>query len=153
MRDETRGLSERGDEEGARESAKDLIGIGDLAREFGVSVRTLRFYQSKGLLSTHWSGRARAFRPEDRDRLAAILQGKRLGFSLNEIRDIAGACQTTLDDGLPLPLDKCLAQIERLERQRWDIERSLADLRNMRTVLEEGVERENPKPVRRVKAS
>lgn len=147
---ETRGLAEPDNDEGARELADPLIGIGELAREFGVSVRTLRFYQSKGLLSAHWSGRARAFRPADRDRLAAILQGKRLGFSLTEIREIVGECQTTLENGLPLSHDKCLAQIERLERQRRDIERSLNDLRKIVAMFEESPDL---RPARRVKAS
>jgi DNA-binding transcriptional MerR regulator len=60
--------------------------IGDLAREFGVTLRTLRFYEDRGLLSPRREGLARIYDAQDRSRLAVILKGKRLGFTLTEIR-------------------------------------------------------------------
>ena len=60
--------------------------IGDLAREFGVTLRTLRFYEDRGLLSPRRDGTARIYDLRDRDRLSVILKGKQLGFTLTEIR-------------------------------------------------------------------
>ncbi|MGA9282541.1 MAG: MerR family transcriptional regulator, partial [Pseudolabrys sp.] len=62
--------------------------IGELARDSGVTLRALRFYQSKGLLAPRRNGSARLFSYEDRERLTLILQGKRLGFTLTEIREM-----------------------------------------------------------------
>ena len=69
----------------------DSLTIGELARGSGVTLRALRFYQSKGLLAPRRHGSARLFSLEDRDRLALILQGKRLGFTLTEIREMLSA--------------------------------------------------------------
>src|SRR5262245_3881544 len=69
----------------------DSLTIGELARDSGVTLRALRFYQSKGLLAPRRNGSARLFSFEDRDRLALILQGKRPGFALTEIRGMLSA--------------------------------------------------------------
>lgn len=60
--------------------------IRDLARDFGVTLRALRFYESRGLLSPARSGVERLYSDRDRVRLTLILKGKRLGFTLTEIR-------------------------------------------------------------------
>ena len=71
-----------------RESeTRDLFAIADLAREFGISTRAIRFYESKGLLTPERVGSTRVFRRRDRARLILILRGKRLGFSLRDISD------------------------------------------------------------------
>ena len=62
--------------------------IGDLAREFKVTTRTIRFYEDKGLLSPTRAGHRRIYTQGDRVRLRLVLRGKRLGFSLDEIADI-----------------------------------------------------------------
>ena len=59
---------------------RDLFAIADLAREFGISTRTIRFYEAKGLLNPERVGSTRVFRRRDRARLILILRGKRLGF-------------------------------------------------------------------------
>jgi DNA-binding transcriptional MerR regulator len=64
--------------------------IGDLAAEFGVTTRTIRFYEDKGLLTPRRHGTHRVFGPRDRTRLRLILRGKRIGFSLAEIAEIVG---------------------------------------------------------------
>src|SRR5262245_34830119 len=64
---------------------EDSLTIGELARDAGVTLRALRFYQSKGLLTPRRNGSARLFSHDDRERLALILQGKRPGFTLIEI--------------------------------------------------------------------
>jgi DNA-binding transcriptional MerR regulator len=109
--------------------------IGELARESGVTLRALRFYQSKGLLAPQRNGSARVFSYRDRDRLALILQGKRLGFTLTEIREMLTARARGCSNALPISRWKCVEQINLLERQRRDIEQALAELRQIYTEM------------------
>jgi DNA-binding transcriptional MerR regulator len=119
-----------------RESlAADNFTIGELARESGVTLRALRFYQSKGLLAPQRNGGARVFSHADRDRLALILQGKRLGFTLTEIREMLTARARGCTNALPISRRKCVEQINMLERQRRDIETALAELRQIYTEM------------------
>ena len=67
---------------------REYYSITDLTREFGVSTRTIRFYEDEGLIHPVRRGRTRLFRPADRQLLKQILRGKRLGFSIAEIREI-----------------------------------------------------------------
>ncbi len=109
------------------------ISIGDLALAAGVSLRALRFYQSKGLLTPRRNGHGWLFSDEDRKRLDLILQGKRLGFTLTEIRDMLAARGCGAAKGLAMTRKKCLEQIKLLECQRRDIEAGLAELRQIYT--------------------
>jgi DNA-binding transcriptional MerR regulator len=84
----------------------------------GVTLRALRFYQSKGLLTPRRNGSARLFSHDDRERLALILQGKRLGFTLIEIREMLAARARGCNKTLPIDRRKCVEQINMLERQR-----------------------------------
>lgn len=102
--------------------------IGDLAREFGVSLRTLRFYEDKGLLSPRREGQARLYDERDRGRLALILKGKKLGFTLSEIRAMVEQADMTRP-GLALSATALEEQIAMLERQRQEIDEALAELR------------------------
>ena len=121
---------------GGQESlATGNITIGELARESGVTLRALRFYQSKGLLAPHRDGGARVFSHADRDRLALILQGKRLGFTLTEIREMLTARARGCTNALPINRRKCVEQISMLERQRREIETALAELRQIYTEM------------------
>jgi DNA-binding transcriptional MerR regulator len=105
--------------------------IGELAAATGVTLRALRFYQSKGLLAPDRAGNGRTFGLEDCKRLDLILQGKRLGFTLGEIRDILAAHDR--DNSLTLPINRkrCVEQIKFLERQRQDIEWAITELRQI----------------------
>ena len=67
---------------------KNTIGIRDLASEFGVTTRTIRFYEEKGLLNPDREGQRRRYSAADRTKLRLILRGKRLGFSLDESAEI-----------------------------------------------------------------
>ncbi len=104
--------------------------IGDLAREFGVTLRTLRFYEDRGLLSPRREGTARIYDARDRDRLSVILKGKQLGFTLTEIR--AMLAEERSGNGaamnLKLSLDQIEDQIRHLEQQKNEIEEALAEL-------------------------
>ncbi|HVL72176.1 MAG TPA: MerR family DNA-binding transcriptional regulator [Beijerinckiaceae bacterium] len=107
--------------------------IGDLAREFGVTLRTLRFYEDRGLLSPKRQGSARLYGARDRKRLGVILEGKQLGFTLTEIRAMLDD-----EDGdavLPLTRQQIDEQIAHLENQRTEVEQALAELRARRQSL------------------
>lgn len=110
--------------------------IGDLAREFGVTLRALRFYEDRGLLSPRRDGTARIYDARDRDRLSVILKGKQLGFTLTEIRamlaeDRIGGPAANLK----LSLDQIEDQINHLEQQKEEIELALVELRARRSGL------------------
>ncbi len=103
-----------------------------LAKEFGVTSRTLRFYEAKGLLHPTRSGMNRVFSHRDRARLKLILRGKRLGFSLAEIKEMIDLYN--LGDGqveqLRVTLEKVRRRIEELEVQRHDVDAALVELRD-----------------------
>jgi DNA-binding transcriptional MerR regulator len=106
--------------------------IREMARDFQVSIRTLRFYEDRGLLHPRRDGAHRRYDSRDRLHLKMILKGKTLGFTLTEIRDIlAGRGEnagiTELEMGL-LP-EQLTAQIDYLERQRRQIDEAIATLR------------------------
>jgi DNA-binding transcriptional MerR regulator len=104
--------------------------IGDLARKFNVSLRALRFYESRGLLSPGRQGRRRRYGRADVDRLTVILKAKKLGFTLNEIRQMTAAeGGEATRHALRLSREKCLEQIAVFERKLADIEEALAELR------------------------
>ncbi len=125
-----------GNTDHAGEPKCDGVTITELARETGVTLRALRFYESKGLLGRHGSGAAaRVFSQGDRDRLTLILQGKRLGFTLSEIRELLAAPASRCAKVLPIGRRKCVDQINLLERQRRDIELAIAELRQIYTEM------------------
>ena len=104
--------------------------ISDLAREFGITPRTIRFWEDQGILAPQREGRNRVFTRRDRARLKMALRGKRLGLSLAEIKDLIGMYSGT-EDETP-QLIECLRVMskrrEALEQQREDIEAMLADI-------------------------
>ena len=110
---------------------KNYFTIGDLAREFGVTLRTLRFYEDRGLLSPLREGMLRLYDGRDRTRLQIILKGKQLGFTLSEIRDMVGS-SVYVDNAPPkleLTQEQIATQISYLDNQRIEIEAALAELR------------------------
>ena len=109
--------------------AEPTFRIGDLAREFSVTFRALRFYENRGLLSPGRAGLSRRYSQADRERLALILKGKKLGFSLEEIRGMVAAEPSAGNGSLNLTRDACVGQINVLERQKRQIETALAELR------------------------
>ena len=108
---------------------KTAFTIGELSREFGVTLRALRFYENKGLISPQRDGLNRLYSQGDRTRLALILKGKKLGFTLGEIRQMIAAEEGDADaKTLTLSREKCLEQIELLEAQKAEIEEGLSEL-------------------------
>lgn len=112
--------------------------ISDMARIYGVSLRTLRFYEDRGLLSPQRQGTARFYNAANRTRLELILKGKRLGFTLAEIQELIashfknarardGSGRADLTIGLNS--QQIEAQIAHLDRQRNDLDEALTELR------------------------
>lgn len=104
--------------------------ISELAREFGVTPRALRFYEDKDMLHPARDGMARVYSNRDRARLKLILRGKRVGLPLADIREILDLY--ALGDGqrtqLRLSLKKFEEQAVRLREQRDDIDQALIEL-------------------------
>ncbi len=115
--------------EGNQAGGKAAFTIGELSREFDVTLRALRFYENKGLISPHREGLSRLYSQGDRTRLALILKGKKLGFTLGEIRQMIAAEEGDADaKTLGLSREKCLEQIELLKKQKEEIEEGLNEL-------------------------
>ena len=129
----------------AARDGQGCISIGELSREFGVTLRALRFYENKGLISPHREGLSRLYSQGDRTRLALILKGKKLGFTLGEIRQMIAAEEGAADsDALTLSREKCLEQIEMLKRQKAEIEEGLSELSRIYASLSSKVRGKGP---------
>ena len=104
--------------------------IGELAEEFGVTSRALRVYEEEGLLNPLREGTRRIYRERDRVRLRLILRGKRLGWSLADIRESFELYDSDLGEEAQLVrmLEKLDERRESLHRQMQDIEHALDDL-------------------------
>jgi len=111
--------------------------IGDLAREFGVSLRTLRFYEDKDLLHPKRQGSSRLYSRRDRARLKLVLMGKRVGFSLTEIKEMLDLYD--LKDGQVTQLRVALArftdQIAALTAQKAEIAQAIDELTRTRDLV------------------
>jgi DNA-binding transcriptional MerR regulator len=103
--------------------------IGEMAADFNVSLRTLRFYEDRKLLRPRREGNTRLYSPTDRLRMQMILKGKQLGFTLTEIHDLIGNYETTDDFEGKLKPQQIVTQIDHLERQRAEIDSAIARLR------------------------
>ena len=112
--------------------------ISELAEEFGITPRAIRFYEDEELIKPTRQGQTRVYAPRDRVRLALILRGKRVGFSLIEIKEMLDLYD--INDGqatqLAYSIKKFDERINSLERQRADIEQALTELRTGRARLE-----------------
>ncbi len=123
---------------------RELFAIADLAGEFGISPRAIRFYESKGLLNPERIGGTRIFRRRDRARLMLILRGKRLGFSLRDISDYLSLYDAQSQTAqVSLLVDKVDERLHLLEQQRADLETTIAELQEIRQLADDRLARGN----------
>lgn len=112
------------------ETERAEFSISDLAREFDVTPRAIRFYEDQGLLAPRREGQRRIYTPRDRTRLKLTLRGKRLGLTLSEIRELIDMYEPGRDERPQL--ERFLAVLEAhkasLIQQREDIEAQLSEL-------------------------
>ncbi len=129
-----------GEGHSALDAAQPELTISQMSRVFGVSLRTLRFYEDRGLIKPRREGNARYYRATDRIRMEMILKGKKLGFTLTEIQDLIGGKGanelTDLED--QLNPQQIVTQIGHLERQRSEIEGAIERLRATQSRFAQG---------------
>lgn len=111
----------------------DLYTISELAREFDITTRTIRFYEDEGLLQPGRNGRQRIYSRRDYIRLKLILRGKRLGLSLSEISDIIELYDSDQGETGQLAsfLDSIRERRSVLKQQRTDIDATLRELQRI----------------------
>lgn len=113
-----------------KETERSEYSIGELAREFDVTPRAIRFYEAQGLLSPKRAGQRRIYTARDRTRLKLTLRGKRLGLALSEVRELIGMYEPGRDERPQL--ERFLAVLENhkasLMQQRADLEDQLAEI-------------------------
>lgn len=111
--------------------------IGELCEAFGVTARALRFYEDEQLIAPERRGTSRFYSDRDRARLSWILRGKRVGFSLSEIRemldlyDVGDHRQTQRR----VTIERCRQRIDALRRQKHDIDTTIAELEDFLETL------------------
>ena len=112
--------------------AETYIRIGDMANLFGVTLRTLRFYEDKGLISPKREGNTRLYSRRDVSRLKLIMLGRKVGFSLREVKQIMDLYDPEGRNikQLRTLIDKSERQMVKLEKQREAIEEAMSDLQN-----------------------
>jgi DNA-binding transcriptional MerR regulator len=125
------------DSDTSASAGQEQFTIRDLAREFGVTARTLRFYEEKELIAPRRAGQDRLYSRRDRARLKYVLMGKSVGFSLEEIRAMLDLYD--LGDGqvtqLRVAHTRFREQIDRLKRQRKEMDRAIAELERARATV------------------
>lgn len=110
--------------------------ISDLAKEFDITTRTIRFYEDKGLLSPTRNGQTRIYSSADRTNLKLILRGKRLGFSLDQSREIIEMYDPSQNN-----TEQLTTLISNIRHKRDQLERQLHDIEVMQLDLQESEER------------
>ena len=125
--------------EHVRSSTVGKYPIGAICESFAVTARALRFYEDEGLLEPERRGSARLYSDRDRARLTWILRGKRVGFSLGEIKEMLdlyhlGDQQETQRR---VTVERCVKRIAALQRQKGDIDAMIAELQGFVTTLDE----------------
>ncbi len=110
------------------DSGWELATIGEVAEEFGFTLRALRFYEEKGLVSPQRVGNRRLYSPRERRRLHIIAQGKRIGLALEEIRAILRASgENGSHRHLEVALEKCEERVREIRIEQQELQESLQE--------------------------
>jgi DNA-binding transcriptional MerR regulator len=127
-------------------AGQETFTIRDLTREFGISARTLRYYEEKGLMSPRRNGQERLYSRRDRARLKYVLMGKAVGFSLEEVREMLDLYDLGDDQAtqLSVALGKFKDRLARLQRQKIEIERAIGELTRASNAVETMLATRNP---------
>ncbi|MFL1484969.1 MerR family DNA-binding transcriptional regulator [Marinobacter sp. LN3S78] len=113
-------------------TSKPQYTISDLAREFDVTTRTIRYYEESGMLAPLRDGQTRLYNDADRVKLKLILRGKRLGFSLSESRELIEMYDPDSDNRHQIN-----ALLNKIQKRREQLEAQLHDIRLMQDELDE----------------
>jgi DNA-binding transcriptional MerR regulator len=110
-----------------------IYSVTELARDLGVTPRTIRFYEDQGLITPQRAGNTRVYSYRDRARMILILRGKRLGFTLRDIKEFLDlyVVDTTQIEQLQLLASKVQSRIALLEEQRLAVEQTLTELKDI----------------------
>ena len=136
-----------GDKDFPRDGEEELFRIGEMAKSFGVTLRALRFYEDKGLLNPRRDGSTRLYTRRDWVRLKLILLGRKVGFSLRDVKQMLDLYDPTGSNvrQLKLALDKSEKQLVRLQKQRELIDDAIGELEKaMSAVRRQLAERGSP---------
>jgi DNA-binding transcriptional MerR regulator len=119
------------------EAPEDLTRIGEMAKAFGVTLRTLRFYEDKGLLKPVRDGATRLYTRRDKARLKLILLGRKIGFSLRDVKQMLDLYDPSGTNArqLRVTLEKSEKQLARLNRQRMLLDEAIGDLQQLLTTV------------------
>ena len=119
--------------------------ISDLAKEFGVTTRTIRFYEEKGLVTPLREGQKRLYSPADRVRIKLILRGKRIGMTLQECVDFIDMYDPEHDNDEQLHslIDDVKHRREKLQQQKKDIDDMLSGLEEVQALCEAALARDS----------
>lgn len=123
---------------------EETFSIAELAREFDITTRAIRFYEDEGLLTPRRRGQTRIYAPRDRTRLKLILRGKRLGFSLREIKEYLDLydIDPSQTEQIRMLLKKVQTRLEMLEDQRLALEETILELKDIEEQTLGALERE-----------
>ena len=121
--------------------AEQTYTISELAKEFGVTTRTIRFYEEKGLVSPLREGQKRLYSPADRVRIKLILRGKRIGMTLDESVEVIDMYDPNHDNNEQLHslINKVKDKRERFAQQKRDIDEILASLDEVQSLCEQAL--------------
>lgn len=124
-------VEKRGSENG--DLHQETVRIGEMAKEYGVTLRALRFYEDKGLLRPQRVGSTRLYTRRDKVRLKLILLGRKVGFSLREVKQMIDLYDPNGSNAkqLKLALEKSDKQLGRLEKQRAELDEAISDIKNL----------------------
>ncbi len=128
-----------GSQSGGDSDDEQLFRIGQIAKQFGVTLRTLRFYEDKGLINPKRIGTTRLYSHRERTRLKLILLGRKIGFSLRDVKQMMDLYDPEGSNfrQLKVTLEKSERQLERLEKQRASINEAIDELTSAMDVVRE----------------